>query len=301
MDEIDKNSDSNIQMVINEQPSSDHVDEMQNNKEESKAREQQSKQDPNTPETKKDNKEDKDNSNGSQRNIMEERLLSLSVNIPNGTQETLEIRINDDIEDITNKFCLKYNLDNDCKQMLNETIKKNLYNNTDQNKMIAEEDENHYDSQNERQTEKALNNDKLNDEVQRLKKEISQEAKKRLCNKNQPIINPQSEKIVKKNGLTNIPVYERLSKNPINNERKAKCLSSDKEPNTNETPNNKMKEELFQNCSGLIYRKGIKQLEKKEFAIKQDMEDKLNKDRAVASFKTKINSNSKRLVFQFYD
>lgn len=54
---------------------------------------------------------------------IEERVLTLTVNVPNGSQEKIEIRESDDIEAIANTFCHKHDLDANSKEMLLENIR----------------------------------------------------------------------------------------------------------------------------------------------------------------------------------
>eukprot|EP00826_Nyctotherus_ovalis_P028293 TRINITY_DN22367_c0_g1_i1.p1 TRINITY_DN22367_c0_g1~~TRINITY_DN22367_c0_g1_i1.p1 ORF type:complete len:215 (+),score=55.23 TRINITY_DN22367_c0_g1_i1:138-782(+) len=54
---------------------------------------------------------------------IEERVLTLTVNVPNGNQEKIEIRQTDDIEAIASAFCHKHDLDANSKGMLLENIK----------------------------------------------------------------------------------------------------------------------------------------------------------------------------------
>jgi hypothetical protein len=59
----------------------------------------------------------------------EERVLKLTINIPSGNSETIEIRETDNIERIANDFCIKHELDNTSKEMLLENVKQIFLNN----------------------------------------------------------------------------------------------------------------------------------------------------------------------------
>ena len=60
-------------------------------------------------------------------NEIEERILRLTIDIANGIREVLEVKESDDADFIVNKFCIKHNLNDECKNVLINTIKQNLF------------------------------------------------------------------------------------------------------------------------------------------------------------------------------
>ncbi len=172
----------------------------------------------------------------------EERILSLTVDIPQGTQEVLEIRASDDIEAITEDFCAKHDLDADCKQMLLDNIRVHLFgtNGTNGTERQIQEDQSEEDRVDTdaagRQTESPApdnvasintNNaetitgeegqnprqmEELAGELESWKKEAEMRIREKITTMNHPVINDYSRKLVERRGLDRVPVYERLHK-----------------------------------------------------------------------------------------
>lgn len=143
----------------------------------------------------------------------------MTVDIPQGDQEVLEIKASDDIERITEEFCQKHNLDDECKKMLIEKISQNLFGEPERDGEIQEEKgedevQNSVQSPNNDANpgvvEEGSHLEELTSELNTWKKEAKQRIREKLVSQNQPIINENSKKIVEKRGIAQVPVYERL-------------------------------------------------------------------------------------------
>jgi len=254
--------------------------------------------------------------------IEEERILSLTVDIPQGTQEVLEIRASDDIEGITERFCQKHDLDAECKQMLLDNIRAHLFGNGTTDQQIQEEQNEEDRNDTEVRPENSNNIGsaelephqigELAEELETWKKEAEEKIRSRIASSNKPVINENSRKIVEKQGLSKIPVYERLHKRALVKQRGVKKAipekvlnvkdelsneKSNKKPQkaNSETGNKKSKDNnVFHHL--LLYQKGVKQMYEREKITEQAMQKKTEKDLKEAPFKPKINSNSRMMV-----
>ncbi len=252
--------------------------------------------------------------------VEEERILSLTVDIPQGTQEVLEIRASDDIEGITDRFCAKHDLDAECKQMLLDNIRAHLFGTTTTDQQIQEDqlEEDRLDTESpagdapaeigmEEGTTEPRQIEELAGELESWKKEAEQKIKEKLSMHNHPIIDEHSKKIAEKRGLTRVPVYERLHKKALVKQatlRKAKerplsvgtNLTAKGKPKVQAKPAPKKPKDANVFHHYLLYQKGMKQMQEREKISEQAAAKKTEKDLAQAPFKPKINSNSRMMV-----
>ncbi len=139
----------------------------------------------------------------------EERVLSITVDIPQGTQEVLEIRETDDIDRVTEKFCQKHELDEDCKQLLLANIRHHLFNEP----LEKSADILGLETTENRSSEKGSatqTKKELAGELEAWKRKARQLARERIASLNCPAIDKNSKRIAERRGLAHTPVYERL-------------------------------------------------------------------------------------------
>lgn len=251
----------------------------------------------------------------------EERILSLTVDIPQGGQEILEIKDTDDITAIANQFCAKHNLDGECKQALLESIKEHLFGGEQaeieaapleagKESPIMENEELVVKKRSNKkekgvvgktlQEKKSLDPNKmkqLNEELELWKKEVEGKIKKGNVF-NQPAINEHSKKIVEKKGLTKVPAHERLhqtARDKQNSQRKTKenNATTSKRPKTKDQ---KKSQDLNLIHFQLLYNRGLRQMKKMEKNMEQVLQEKAKKELESAPFKPKINPNSRKMV-----
>jgi len=143
----------------------------------------------------------------------EERILSLTVDIPDGPPEILEVRSTDDIEGIAQNFCERHNLDPECKDMLIKNIRTHLL--LDQKQTITQNIQNNEISNTFPKSSITRPVEDLMAELNQWKSKVQQTIEKDKHNPNKPIINSYSRKIVEKMGLQKIPVHERLHQRAV--------------------------------------------------------------------------------------
>ena len=264
----------------------------------------------------------------------EERILSLTVDIPQGTQEVLEIRASDDIEGITEQFCAKHDLDADCKQMLIDNIRTHLFGNANsqteqqiQEEQQEEEVQQEVQQEEERpepeiqpeqsQNEEPKQLEELAGELEDWKKEAEQKIREKIAMHNYPSIDQNSKRIAEEKGLSTIPVYERLHKKALvkqkaqrkaiskekamnikvdlGKQKKSKATAASQRAKPEEKPTAKNeKNNIFHHH--LLYQKGRKQMQDREKMTEQGAATKTEKDLAASSFKPRINANSRLMV-----
>lgn len=136
-------------------------------------------------------------------NKQEEKVLSLTVDIQNGKQELLEVRESDNLEKVAEVFCIKYGLDNECKQLLINTIQHHLY---DDSQKQVEEAQNEIIEQNPKHMQE------LEGTLEVWKKEAELKIRNKMTAQYHPVINENSKKMIEKRRNTQVPVHEQLYK-----------------------------------------------------------------------------------------
>eukprot|EP00826_Nyctotherus_ovalis_P038581 TRINITY_DN3621_c0_g4_i1.p1 TRINITY_DN3621_c0_g4~~TRINITY_DN3621_c0_g4_i1.p1 ORF type:complete len:298 (+),score=64.46 TRINITY_DN3621_c0_g4_i1:128-1021(+) len=251
----------------------------------------------------------------------EERILSLTIDIPQGGQEVLEIKDTDNIAAIAAQFCAKYNLDEECKDVLLESIKEHLFGCEQMQKENAfplegdktisvanvssgKESPGPKNEESTTKKEKKQSADpnkmkQLTNELELWKKEVELKIKQGNVF-NQPAINQHSKQIVGKKGQAKVPVHERLHQNARD---KQVSLKKTKENDANlttrkrpKTRDQKKAAELNAIPFQLLYYKGLRQMKKMEKNTEQAIQEKMQRELESAPFRPKINANSRRMV-----
>lgn len=141
----------------------------------------------------------------------EERVLSLTIDIPDGKKEILEVRTSDNIYKITEDFCIKHNLDKDCQQMLIDSIRQNLF---DEPPVKNVNQPSPLERDNKRSACKdktpARQIEEISNPLDTWKKEAEQRIRQTIKKLNQPEKYENNRRISEKRRGTPIPVHERL-------------------------------------------------------------------------------------------
>ena len=202
-------------------------------------------------------------------------MLTLTVDIPNGMKEVIEIRATDDIEKIANEFCFKHKLDESAKSMLIYNIRKILF-----------------------ESSKDLNL-KNKEPIKKIEsKNANKERYIKPKQNHKPYINEYSRKFVNNE---DVPVYERLyNRALINMKRKQNekiNLEKEFEPKENKRRNLSLSKDIVDLKYSLLYQRGIVEKNKRHLNSIKGIEEKAQKEMAFATFKPEINQNSKKIVY----
>jgi len=248
---------------------------------------------------------------------IDEPLLTVSVDIDDNRHDDLNVYPNDNIEKVACDFCKKYSLGEDHKNYLIQHIKKNLNEYDEVNENLSKDSissvKNRKFNHNfppEIKEEKELEGKSSDSEPERAMFQIKPELKKGLYNARTfsssfdrryiPLINKNSEKIIRFQRDKATPIYQRLynlsmvNKNKLTKLKPFNCIISvkDNKVNLDKDISKSYKNQLNKrslNYFTNMYKNSLELMKEKSKKILKNEKNKIAKELKEATFFPKIN------------